>query len=91
MVMGKVTGKYRFVCNRKVENKEKELTGSVKAYVPKEENMVYIEYVCAECGFSEKMKQEWKRPFNVKCSKCGFLMRIPKLKDQVKREKKRAK
>ncbi len=89
--MGKVTGKYRFVCNRKVENKAKELTGRVKVYVPKEENTVYGEYTCAECGHKGKVEQEWKRPFNVKCEKCGFLMRVPKLKDQVKREKKRAK
>jgi hypothetical protein len=83
-----IVGKYKFVCNRKVENGKGELTGSVKAYVPAEENTIYAEYKCPECSFSEKTSQEWKRPFNIKCRKCGYLIRIPKLKDQVKREKK---
>ena len=89
--MAKVTGKYKFVCNRQVENKARELTGRVKAYVPADEDTLYGEYTCAECGHNDKINQVWKRHLNVKCSKCGFTMKIPKLKDQVKREKKRDK
>lgn len=89
--MAKVTGKYKYVCNRQVENKNKELKGRVKAYVPKDEETVYGEYHCPECGHKGKIEQPWKRPFNVKCEKCGFTMKVPKLKDQVKREKKRSK
>ncbi|NOX71656.1 MAG: hypothetical protein GXO64_03070 [Candidatus Micrarchaeota archaeon] len=89
--MAKVLGKYRFVTNRVVSNKAGEGTGRVKAYVPVDSDIVHIEYKCPECGFSEKTEQEWKRPFNVKCSNCGYLMRIARLKDQIKKEKKKAK
>ncbi len=87
----KVVGKYRFVTNRVVANKNGEEKGRVKAYVPADSNTVYINYKCPECEFSEKTEQEWKRPFNVKCSKCGYVMRIPRLKDQIKKEKKKGK
>ncbi|MAH42212.1 hypothetical protein CL614_00605 [archaeon] len=72
-------------------NKEKKPAGSIRILVKKEETDAYCEYICPECEHYESIRQEWKRPFNVKCSKCGFLLRISKLKDQIKKENKAAK
>ncbi len=38
------------------------------------------EYICPKCGFCGFVEAEWKRPFSVKCEKCGATIKVPKLK-----------
>lgn len=75
-------GEYKYVTNRILENKKGEEKGKIRVLVKADSNTAEVSYVCPECGFSEETKKEWKRPFSVKCSKCGFLMRLPRLKDK---------
>ena len=84
-------GNYRYITNRTLRNKNGEEKGRLKAFVRNESDRVEGEYQCPECGGNGKVDQVWKRPLNVKCSRCGFLIKIPKMKDEIKREKKRAK
>ncbi len=83
--------KYRFVSNRILKNSKGEENGRMKVLVKIDSDTAQTDYECPECGFKEHVKPEWSRPFSVKCSKCGFVMRLPKLKDEMKREKKKKK
>lgn len=83
--------KYRFVSNRILKNSKEEENGRMRVLVKVDSDTAETDYECPECGFKEHVEPEWKRPFSVTCSKCGFLMRLPKLKDEIKREKKKAK
>ncbi len=83
--------KYRFVSNRILKNSKGEEKGRMRVVVKVNSDIAETDYECPECGFNEHVELEWKRPFSVKCSKCGFLMRLPRLKDEIKREKKKLK
>jgi predicted RNA-binding Zn-ribbon protein involved in translation (DUF1610 family) len=83
--------KYRFVSNRILKNSEGEEKGKIMVIVRTGSDIAETDYECPECGFKEHVEPEWKRPFSVSCSKCGFVMRLPKLKDEMKREKKQRK
>ena len=52
-----------------------------------EDGVARTEYHCPECGKEFMEEKEWKRPFNVKCKGCGQLIRVPRLKDAVKKRK----
>ena len=84
-------GNYRYVTNRTLLNKVGEEKGNMAVLVPNESDIAKVKYRCPECSHSEQLEQVWKRPFNVKCTGCGYLMRIARLKDDIKREKKKAK
>lgn len=74
-------GNYKYVTNRTIPNKAGEPDkGTVKAMVPNGSDTAKVSYKCAECGFQEEREEPFTRPFNVKCSKCGFVMKLPKLK-----------
>jgi len=83
--------KYRFISNRILKNSREEERGRMRVLVRVDSDIAETDYECPECGNKEHTEPEWKRPFSVKCSKCGFLMKLPKLKDEMKREKKKAK
>jgi ribosomal protein L37AE/L43A len=83
--------KYRFVTNRVVKNSKDEEKGKMRVMVPKGTDTAHVDYVCPECGFSKHDEVPWARPFAVKCSKCGFMLKLPKLKDEIKKDKKKAK
>ncbi|MBN2043278.1 MAG: hypothetical protein JW754_05755 [Candidatus Aenigmarchaeota archaeon] len=83
--------KYKYVTNRAARNKAGEEAGSIRVLVKTGSDMAETDYTCPECTHSEHVEKEWKRPFSVKCSKCGYTMRLPKLKDELKRDKKREK
>ncbi|UCD02633.1 MAG: hypothetical protein JSV63_02460 [Candidatus Aenigmatarchaeota archaeon] len=83
-------GMYRYVTNRTLKNRAGEEKGRIKALVPTDSETAQIDYVCPECGFSEHKEQPWQRPFSVKCSKCSLDIKIPKLKDEIKKDKLRA-
>ena len=83
-------GNYRYITNRVLLNKAGEEKGNIAVLVPNESDMAKVRYRCPECSHSEQTEQEWKRPFSVKCSGCGALIRLPRLKDEIKKEKKKA-
>jgi len=83
--------KYRFVSNRILRNKAGEEKGKMRVLIKTGSDTAEVDYSCPECGFSEHRETEWHRPFSVKCGKCEFLMKLPRLKDEIKRDKKKNK
>jgi peptide subunit release factor 1 (eRF1) len=76
---------YKYVTNRTLPNKAGELDkGNVRVLVPNDSDTAQVAYKCPECGNQEQLKQPWKRPFSVRCSKCSYLMKLPKLKGKKK-------
>ena len=71
---------FRYITNRTLLNSAGQEKGKIRVLVPVGSDKAKVEYVCPECGNSEQTEKEWKRPLSLKCSKCGFLIRIPKLK-----------
>ena len=77
--------KFRYMTNRTIPNKAgKPDAGKLKAFVLVDSDTAEIDYTCPECGHSEHTKQPFKRPFSVKCSKCGQTIKVPKLKGKKK-------
>ena len=83
-------GNYRYITNRTLLNKAGAENGNIAVLVPNDTNTARVRYRCPECGHSEQGETEWKRPFSVKCSGCGFLIRLSRLKDEIKKEKRKA-
>ena len=75
---------YKYVSNRTVANKNGEEKGKLRVLVRADSETAEVDYVCPECSDSRHIEKPWQRPFNVKCEKCGFLMKLPKLKGKVK-------
>jgi predicted RNA-binding Zn-ribbon protein involved in translation (DUF1610 family) len=64
-----------------------ENNGKIRGLVLKGEKTIHIEYICPSCGHYDYTQQEWKKAskgakykFETKCSKCGFLIKVSKLK-----------
>lgn len=76
---------------RDVKNAKKEIAGKIRVLVPKNSTVAMVEYTCPECKHAAYAEQEWKRPFAVKCAKCGFKMSVPKLKKEALKEAKAGK
>ena len=83
-------GNFRYITNRTLINKAGQKSGSIAVMVRNGSDDAEVKYRCPECGFSEQTKKPWKRPFSVKCEKCSIVMKVSKLKDEAKREKKKA-
>ncbi|MCK5023776.1 MAG: hypothetical protein KAS04_06375 [Candidatus Aenigmarchaeota archaeon] len=83
--------KYKFVSNRVLKNKAEEEKGKMRVLVKAGTDVATVYYTCPECGFSERLDTGWERPFALRCSKCDFNMKLPKLKDEMKREKNKEK
>ena len=75
---------FRYVTNRTVPNKSGEMKGKLRACVRVGSDTAEVDYTCPECGHSEHTEQPFKRPFSVKCSKCGCTIKVPKLKGKKK-------
>lgn len=83
-----------FITTRDVEGK---VEGRVRIIKLKEEPKASVEYSCPQCGFSEKRKELWTEPlvtgsgmnkkFLIRCSKCGFEIKLLKLKKEIKKKK----
>ncbi len=70
-------------------NKKKERAGNIRVIVwKKEAPKARVEYTCPECGFTGYLETVWKRPFFIRCEKCGFRISVPRMKDEIKRERK---
>ena len=83
----KLTGKdCVFHTQRKLTNKKGEMTGKVRVLVLREDEIARVEYICPECSYYGYLEKEWKRPFSFRCEKCNVLIRVPKLREQIKRE-----
>lgn len=80
---------FKYITNRTLKNEAGEEKGKIRVLVKTDSDTAEVDYVCPECLLSEHVEQEWKRPFSVKCSKCGLTIKIPKLKDEIKRDKKK--
>lgn len=65
----------RYVTTRVLENSSGQSKGRIRILVLKDETDASVDYTCPECGFGEKKRQLWERPFNVKCGKCGYLIK----------------
>lgn len=72
--------KYRYITNRTLQNKAGKVTGKIRVVVRINSDNAETDYVCPECSNSGHEVKFWKRPFSIKCKKCGFLIRLPKLK-----------
>ncbi|MBI4014581.1 MAG: hypothetical protein HY365_01365 [Candidatus Aenigmarchaeota archaeon] len=64
-------------------------TGKIRVLATKD-NIARVEYTCPKCSHDDYVEEPWKRPFSVKCSKCSYRIAVPKLKQQFKREMKKA-
>lgn len=84
-------GNFRYITNRILLNKAGKETGSIAVKVPNDSDNAKVRYRCPECSHSEQAEKEWKRPFSVKCSGCGIMIRLPRLKNEIKKEKRKAK
>lgn len=73
--------------NRSALNKANKPTGKIRVLAT-QDSVAHVEYKCPECSHEAYTEQPWSRPFYVKCSKCGFRMSVPKMKDQFKKEMK---
>ncbi|MBI4020583.1 MAG: hypothetical protein HY367_04580 [Candidatus Aenigmarchaeota archaeon] len=81
-------GLYKYITNRQLQNGAGKVTGSIAVAVRNDSATADVRYTCPECSNKQQAAQEWKRPFSMKCSKCGLLMRLPRLKDQAKKQTK---
>lgn len=61
--------------------------GKIRILVLKKDNIARTEFICPACGKHDYKEKEWERPFSVKCD-CGNTIKVPKLRDQAKREMK---
>ena len=83
-------GMFSFVTNRTLPNKAgKEDAGRVKAFVKTGSTTLEGEYTCPECGKPGNISQIFKRPIIVKCGSCGEGIKLARLKDEMKRDKKK--
>lgn len=71
---------------RDAKNSKKQPTGKIRVLVPPAGSMAMVEYTCPECKHSAYKEEAWKRPFSVKCEKCGFRIGVPKMKREAKKE-----
>jgi len=67
--------------------RELENGGKIRVLVVKGEKNAHIEYICPQCKHTDCVTQEWKEVSkaakiraSVKCAKCGFMMKVEKLK-----------
>lgn len=73
-------GQYRYITKRPLQNKAGEQKGKILVVVRTGSDDAEVKYVCPECQKNGEAVKPWKRPFSVKCEKCGFLLRLSKLK-----------
>jgi len=75
---------------RSVKNKQGKEAGKIRVLVLKSDNIARVEYICPECEHYGYVETEWRRPFYVRCEKCNFKISVPKMREEFKREQKKA-
>ena len=83
-------GNFSYITNRMLQDKSGQQKGRIAIRVKTGTTTAEYNYTCPECGDSRSGQQEFQRPLSVRCYKCGYLMKLPKLKDELKKEKKKA-
>jgi predicted RNA-binding Zn-ribbon protein involved in translation (DUF1610 family) len=70
-----------------------ENNGKIRALVLKGDSVIHVELICPKCGNYDYHTQEWKKAskgakyrFETKCPKCGFVIKIEKLKGGPKQK-----
>ncbi|MBI4175958.1 MAG: hypothetical protein HY518_02040 [Candidatus Aenigmarchaeota archaeon] len=81
-------GVYKYITNRVLQSTAGKANGNIAVAVRNDSADANVKYTCPECTNKQQTSQAWKRPFSIKCSQCGFLMRLPRLKDEMKKAKK---
>jgi hypothetical protein len=81
---------FSYITNRVLHNKAGQEKGRIAIRVRTGTSTAEYNYTCPECGDQKQGQQEFQRPISVRCCKCGYLMKLPKLKDELKKEKKKA-
>jgi len=81
-----VESKIKYITTRDLKNSRGEVKGKIRVLVWKNSDVANVHYKCPECGHEERTTKPWKRPFSVKCSNCGYLIRVPRLKSEIKKE-----
>ncbi len=81
---------FSYITNRVLQDKAGQVKGRIAIRVRTSSNTAEYNYTCPECGDQRQGQQEFQRPLSVRCYKCGFLMKLSKLKDELKKEKKKA-
>ena len=82
-------GNFSYITNRTVQNRAGEMIGKIAVLVRKGSTLAEYKYTCPECGDQRDGSQEFHRPITIRCHKCGYLMKLSKLKDELKKEKKK--
>jgi hypothetical protein len=82
---------FSYITNRILQNSKGEERGRIAIRVKTGTETAEYNYTCPECGDARQGQQEFRRPITVRCYKCGYLMKLPKLKDELKKEKKKEK
>jgi len=77
-----------YITTRDLQNSHGQITGRIRIILLKGESQADVDLKCPECQFSEKRKEEWKKPFSTKCNKCGFLIKVISLRQEIKKDKK---
>lgn len=85
-----------YITTRELENSAGEAKGKIRISKMKEEGSAKVEFTCPECSASERRSEAWAEPFvtgegsskkfNVKCGKCGFSVKVLKLKKEMKKK-----
>ena len=86
-----------YITTRDITNKAGAVTGKVRIVKKQEDSQAMVELTCPECGASDKRMEDWKEPFttgikskqtfNVKCNKCGNVVKMLKLKKEAAKKK----
>lgn len=75
---------------RDLSNKKGEYTGKVRILVIKGEDKARVEYKCPMCFYEGYMETEWFKPFAFNCKKCSHTIKILKLREEFKKDQKKA-
>ena len=88
IIANKVTPKScLYHTQRNAKNSKNQPTGKIRVLATPD-NIARVEYTCPECGHEAYTEAEWKRPFSIKCEKCGYKLSVPKMREEFKREQK---
>jgi ssDNA-binding Zn-finger/Zn-ribbon topoisomerase 1 len=80
--------KLEYITTRILKNSSGEEKGKIRIIKFEEEGEAQVNYTCPECLYTENRKETWKKPFSIRCAKCNFLIRVSKLKDEIKKLRK---
>ncbi|MEM5766544.1 MAG: hypothetical protein QW423_02850 [Candidatus Aenigmatarchaeota archaeon] len=75
-----------YITTRDLQNSVGKANGKVRVIVFKGESVANIDLVCPECGEAQKKQQEFKLPLDLQCGKCGFKIKLQRLRKEIKKK-----